>query len=578
MVVAERPVSTETIRELKGFDGFVERLMRDWKVNGVAVAIAQNGEIIHSKGYGLRDVDQNLEVNPHTLMPIGSTTKTFVTAGISLLVDDGLVSWDTPVREYLPAFKLWDQFASERMTPRDMACHRSGLPRHDFMWYGSSASRAELFGRLQYLEPTADFRTIWQYQNLMYMTLGYLTGEVSGMSWEEFVQKRIFDALGMAGSAVTSTGAKESPDLSRGYRKEKNKIVEMPLYEGFTAVAPAGSIVSSVADMSQWLLVHLNDGKIGDRHFLSEAQVRELHKPQMVIEEGKHAELPHASYGLAWFVQPYRGHNMIHHGGNIDGFSSMFALMPQDNVGVVILTNMDGTPVRDILMYNVFDRFIDGKQVPWNARSKAEYKEFEAAQARGKEKAKSDKVRGTRPSHPLPAYAGTYTHPGYGPLTVELEDGVLTATYNNTRMPLKHYHYDVFDMTMDRFGVTFKVTFQTDTRGTVHQLLAPLEASLPERVFTRAADTSMRDPAFLRPFTGAYEIMGAVMAVELKGDTLILSIPGQPDQELEPIKGTEFAVKGMTGATVQFKRDDAGKVTAAEVSTMGAVLIATRKE
>jgi CubicO group peptidase (beta-lactamase class C family) len=578
MVVAERPAGTESARELKGFDAFVQRLMRDWKVQGVAVAIARNGEIIHSAGYGLRDVDRNLEVTPHTLMAIGSTTKTFTTAGVSLLVDDGLVSWDTPVRDYLPTFRLWDTFASERMTPRDMACHRSGLPRHDFMWYGSTAERADLFARLRHLEPTADFRTIWQYQNLMYMTLGYLTGEVSGMSWEDFVQKRIFDQLGMTGSTVTSTQAKESPDLSIGYRKKDNKVISMDLYEGFHAVAPAGSIMSSVADMSQWLLVHLNNGKIGDRQFLSEAQVRELHKPQMVIEEGKHAEMPHSAYGLGWFVQPYRGHNLIHHGGNIDGFSSMFALMPQDGVGVVILTNMDGTPLRDILMYNVFDRFIDGKQVPWNKRVQADFKEFEAAQKRGKEKTKSDRVPRTRPSHPIENYAGTYSHPGYGPIKVELEDGKLTATYNNNRMSMKHYHYDVFEMTMERFGVTFKVTFQTDTRGNVHQLLAPLEASLPERVFTRAADDAMRDPEFLRAFTGAYDLMGAVVAVELKGDTLVMSIPGQPDQELEPIKGTEFAVKNLAGATITFKRDDAGKVTAAEVSTMGAVLVINKKD
>jgi CubicO group peptidase (beta-lactamase class C family) len=578
MVVAERPAKAETVSELKGFENFVRRLLRDWRVNGVAVAIARNDEIIHSAGYGWRDVEKKLEVTSHTLMPIGSTTKTFTTAGVSLLVDDGLVSWDTPVREYLPTFRLWDQFANERMTPRDMACHRSGLPRHDFMWYGSTAPRRELFARLQYLEPTADFRTIWQYQNLMYMTLGHLTGELSGVSWEDFVQKRIFDPLGMASSKVTSTEAKESPDLSRGYRRKKNTMVEMPLYEGFHAVAPAGSIVSSVADMSQWLLVHLNNGKLGDRQFLSEAQVRELHKPQMVIEEGKHPEMPHSSYGLGWFVQPYRGHNMIHHGGNIDGFSSMFALMPQDGIGVVVLTNMDGTPVRDILMYNVFDRFTDRKQIPWNARAKAEYKEFEAAQERGKQKAKSDRVRGTRPSHKLEAYAGRYTHPGYGSIAIELVDGALTATYNNTHMPLKHYHYDVFEMTLERFNVTFKVTFQTDTRGSVHQLLAPLEASLSERVFTRAADESMRDPAFLRAFTGAYEVMGAVMAVELKGDVLMVSIPGQPDQELEPLQGTEFAVKNVAGATITFKRDDSGKVTAAEVSTMGALLIAQKRD
>jgi len=570
-------IATE-VRELKGFDDQVRKLMRDWKVNGVAVGVVREGEIVHLADYGRRNVDEGLEVTPHTLMPIGSTTKTFTTTAVSLLVDDGIVSWDMPVREYLPSFRLWDTFATERMTLRDMACHRSGLPRHDFMWYGSDAPRGEMFRRLAHLEPTADFRTIWQYQNLMFMMLGYLTEELSGSTWEDFIQHRIFDALGMASSKVSASEAKESPDLSRGYQKKRNAVVEMPLYEGFAAVAPAGSIVSSVADMSQWLILHLNNGKHNDQQFLSEGQVRELHQPHMVIAEGKHPEMPHSSYGLGWFIEPYRGHNMIHHGGNIDGFSSMFALMPQDRIGVVILTNMDGTPLRDILMYEIFDRFIEGKRVPWNARLNADFKEYEAAQSRSKQKSQSDRVRRTRPSHPLEAYAGTYAHPGYGPIRVKHQDGTLVATYNNMQLPMKHYHYDVFDMRLERFNLTFKVTFQIDTRGAVHQLLVPIEPALSERVFTRAADESMTSPEFLRQFAGTYEVMGAVMAIELKGNVLRVSLPGQPVYELEPLKGTEFALKGMAGASIEFKRDDSGNVVEAAVSTMGTVLTAKRKD
>ncbi|PZS09083.1 MAG: penicillin-binding protein, partial [Chloroflexi bacterium] len=228
MAVATAPKqihgTAQALPELAGFDDFVLKLMRDWKVNGTSIAIVKDGEVVLSQGYGLRDTERNLEVTPHTLLPIGSTTKTFTTAGIALLADEGLINWDTPVRQYLPTFKLWDQFASDRMTPKDMACHRSGLPRHDLVWYGSKEPRRVLFERLQYLEPTADFRTVWQYQNLMFMGLGYLTEEVSGMTWEEFIQARIFDPLGMSGSKVTSTQAKESPELSRGYRKVKKTV------------------------------------------------------------------------------------------------------------------------------------------------------------------------------------------------------------------------------------------------------------------------------------------------------------------------------------------------------------------
>ncbi len=581
VATATRPAETsgtaQDIPELKGFDDFVLKLMRQWKVNGVAVAIARGGEIVLSKGYGLRDVERGLEVTPHTLMPIGSTSKTFTTASIALLADEGLVDWDTPVRQYLPTFKLWDEFATERMTPKDMGCHRSGLPRHELLWYGSTQSRQALFDRLQYLEPTADFRTVWQYQNLMYMTLGYLTDELSGLSWEDFIQKRIFDPLGMVSSTATSTQAKEATDLSRGYRKKDNKVVEMPLYEGFHAVSPAGSIVSSVADMSQWLLVHLNGGKHGDRQFLSEPQVREMHKPQMVIEQGQYAELPYSSYGLAWFVQPYRGRGMIHHGGNIDGFSSQLALMPDDQVGVVVLTNMDGTPTRDIITYNVFDRFIGGEQVPWNDRFTALQKEMKAAQARGKEKSKSDRVRGTRPSHRLEAYTGTYRHPGYGDIRIDLDQGKMKATYNDNDFTVKHVHYDVFDVTLERFGFTFKASFISDERGAINRLTVPLEPSVAPIVFTRLPDASLTDRSFLEAFIGAYEIMGAVMAVEFKGDVLQISLPGQPAFELVPVAGTEFAFKDLSGVSVEFKRDGSGAVTEALINQMGTVLQAKKR-
>lgn len=569
----------EDVRQLKGFDEFVRRRMRDWKVQGVAVAIVVGDEIVLARGYGQRDVARDLPVTAHTLMPIGSTTKTFTTAAVALLADEGLVNWDTPVREYLPSFALWDQVATERLTPRDMACHRSGLPRHDIMWYASTATREELLARLRYLQPTADLRTTWQYQNLMYMTLGRLTEVVGGMPWEEFIQKRLFDPLGMVSSRATSTAARESPDLSIGYRRTKKKVIEaMELYEGFEAVSPAGSIVSSVAELSQWLRVHLNGGKHGERQFLTEAQIRQMHAPQMVMPPGKHREMPHSSYGLGWFVQPYRGANMLHHGGNIDGFSSMCALLPDERVGVVILTNMDGTPLRDILQYNVMDRFLDGKQVAWNARVKADWKEIETAEKRGTTKTRSDRVRGTRPSHPLEAYTGTYRHPGYGDLHVSLQDGKLQTRYHEMDLAVKHYHYDTFEMTLERFETTFKISFLTDVRGMVDRISIPFEPTVDNIVFARVADSAMTDHAFLEQFVGTYDLVGNVISVEFKGeDVLQLTFPGQPEYELVPVKGTEFAVKGVSSVSVEFKQDESGRVTEALVTQMGATFSARRR-
>src|SRR5947209_2977152 len=178
-------------------DALVARLMRDWGVSAAALAIAHGGEIVLCKGYGKRSLEDDLPATERTLFPIASTTKAFTAMAVAMLVDQGVLDWDTPVREYIPWFRLCDDFATERMTPRDLLSHRSGLPRHDFVRLGTEATREELVRRLRHLAPAQDFRTVYQYQNLMYMTAGYLVEQVSGMSWEQFVQTRIFDRLGM---------------------------------------------------------------------------------------------------------------------------------------------------------------------------------------------------------------------------------------------------------------------------------------------------------------------------------------------------------------------------------------------
>ena len=179
--LTRREAGKAAAQALDGFDAFVESALKDWKVPGVAVAIVKDGGVVLSKGYGLRDVKRHLPVTPETLFAIGSATKAFTVMSLGVLVDDGKISWDTPVKTYLPTFKLEDPFASDRMTPKDLVTHRSGLPRHDLVWYNAPLSRKEIFDRLQYLEPNVDFRYKFQYQNLMFLTAGYLAGEVSGL-------------------------------------------------------------------------------------------------------------------------------------------------------------------------------------------------------------------------------------------------------------------------------------------------------------------------------------------------------------------------------------------------------------
>ncbi len=331
--------SVATTAKLAGFDEFVRQTMQDWKIQGLAVAVVQDGRVIFSQGFGQRDAAHALPVTEQTLFPIASCTKAFTTAALGILADQGKLDWNAPVRTYLPAFKLYDAFATERMTARDLVTHCSGLPRHDLMWYNSTAAREDLFERLRYLEPTKDFRSFWQYQNLMYMAAGHLVSQIAGQSWEEFVRQAIFDRLDMVNSNFDiSETAQKAADFSHAYKEENDEVKEIPFYAAQGAVAPAGAIVSNIDEMSRWVMMHMNKGKYNDVQIVSENQIALLHSPQMIIpERSQFAETPYASYAFGWCVQPYRGHPMIHHSGGIDGFSSFTSLFPGDNFGMVVL-------------------------------------------------------------------------------------------------------------------------------------------------------------------------------------------------------------------------------------------------
>ncbi len=295
---------------LQHLDDFVHTVMQDWKVPGVALAVIKDNEVVYARGVGLRDKEQGLPVTPQTLFPIASCTKAFTTASMSILADQGKLDWDTPVRVYMPDFRLYDPVASERVTPRDLVSHRTGLPRHDLVWYNNlKATRRDLFERLQYLEPTKDLRSFWQYQNLMFMVAGYLVETISGQQWEEFVREYLFQPLQMKSSNfdIVQT-SREFDDYSHPYKEAADGVKEVPFYGAQAAIAPAGAIVSNIMEMSNWVLMHLNRGKFRDTQIISAQQVQQLHSPQMVIPPvNRYREMPYASYAMGWSVRALPG-------------------------------------------------------------------------------------------------------------------------------------------------------------------------------------------------------------------------------------------------------------------------------
>jgi CubicO group peptidase (beta-lactamase class C family) len=567
------------IAELEGYREFVAEQMGIWKVPGMAVAVVKNGELAFAEGFGLRNVEAKLPVTPDTIFAIGSASKAFTTMSMGVLVDDGRLAWDNPVRDYLPTFRMWDPFATERMTPRDLVTHRSGLPRHDLMWYNNPLSRQELFDCLRFLEPNKDFRTFFQYQNLMYMTAGHLVGQLAGSRWEQVVEERIFRPLEMQCSNLSVEESQRTADFSLPYEEKKGEVRQIP-FRNIDAIGPAGSINSNLVDMANWVLLHVSKGQFQGRQVISPGNLSQMHTPQMVIQGmpgldifDKYKEIGSMTYGLGWFINPYRGHTLIHHGGNIDGFSSLISFVPDEGVGAVVLTNLNSTMLPYVVTFDLYDRLLGLGLVDWGPRLKAEVDAMLAAVEKAKEKSEAERRPDAPPSHPLADYAGNYLHPGYGPLTVTLDGDRLTAHYNQFDWPATHYHYDIFNFKLELEDIEFA----TDVQGRIANVTLPMEGSVKDIVFARVAPESMRERNFLEPFAGTYDLMGTQVHIALQGEhTLVLAIPGQPEYELEPVEGTEFTVKGRPSLRIEFKRDESGAVTEAVVTQQGAVLSAKR--
>ncbi len=482
----------EVEARLNGLDAFITEVMAEWKVPGLAIAVVEDGEVILSKGYGYRDVDEELSVTPRTLFAIGSITKSFTVTALGMLADEGRLEWDEPVRTYLPDFELYDDVASERMTPRDLVTHRSGLPRHDLVWYGSDFTRRELYERLRYLEPSRDFRAAYQYQNLMFMTAGYLAGRLAGMSWEELVSGRIFEPLGMSRSNFSVDESQRSNDFAYPYTRIVDDVRQFD-FRNIDEIGPAGSINSSVEEMIRYVQLHIDAGKYGAEQLLSESNARQMQMPQMAIQGSiRYDELGHSAYGMAFGIGSYRGREVVQHGGGIDGFISLLSFMPREGIGMIVLTNLSGNnPVPTIVVRGVYDRVLGLEPVDWAAR----VREQQAESRESDDAAEEDERReGTAPSHPLADYAGSYEHPGYGVITVEVDGGELKATFNKMSAPLVHFHYDVFEVAEDplvAFG-ELKVMFRYNKKGEIDRLLVPFEPNVDDIVFRRVAEATQK--------------------------------------------------------------------------------------
>ena len=552
---------------LEGFEKVVEKGLKGLKVPGIALAVVKGNSVIFAQGFGWRDVEKKLPMTADTLLAIGSSTKAFTTFTLGTLVDEGKVEWNKPVRFYIPWLRLNDTFATLHLTPRDLVTHRSGLPRHDFIWYNNySASREELVRRLAYLQPTADLREKFQYNNLMFLTAGYLIEVLTGKTWEEAVKERILNPLEMKRTNFSVIDSQKDADFALPYREVKGKIEKIP-FRIITNMGPAGSINSSVREMSHWLMVHLNQGKYKGQTIIQPQTLQDMHLAHMTTGETPSSpEITPADYGLGWFVDTYRGHQRVHHGGNIDGFSAMVWLLPDDNLGLVALANKSGTGLPELIIRKAADLILGLEPRDWIGQAIERKLKGEEVEEKAEKKKKTRRKTGTSPAHALEEYTGLYYHPGYGELGVFQQEGQLYFRYNGIETPLEHWHYETFNAlrAADPTFVDMKLTFRTNVDGLVAAVEVPFEATVDPIVLAKKPDKKFFDPAFLKKYVGRYQLLDQITTVSLKGNRLTLSVPGQPEYELVPTLGGEFVLKQVKTIHVRFIEDENGQVVGME--------------
>ena len=481
--VSQNPKSEPLKKSLTRIRSFIQTSINVWNVPGLAVGIVNDGKVIFAEGFGKRDVDKNLPVTAKTRFILGSTAKAFTTMAMGILVDDGKLDWDRPVIQYIPQFKLMNEYATLHTTPRDLATHRTGLPRHDLVWANSPFSLEELVESLQYLEPSRDFRTAFQYNNLMYIAAGYLVGRVSGSSWEEVVRERIFKPLGMVDSGCTVPEFVSAAEFSYAYDREKEKLTALafppPTDKLMFGARASGSVNTTAEDMCKWMLLHLNKGTAGGKQIITGANLLQMHTPQIPgpWRPAEKSEAMYPSYGLGWMIDSYRDHYRVHHGGATMGFFSYVSLFPHENLGIVVLVNLGGAVPMIVANY-ASDVLLRLEPLDWNKKVQDLMKAANAAPPQEK------RVEGTKPAHKLEDYTGEYNHPAYGRLKVEVAADKLEASIHGYSSPLEHWHYETFRIAESVLSGT-RLTFQTNAQGEIVSVSAPLEPAVKEIVFLR---------------------------------------------------------------------------------------------
>lgn len=499
------PLRAQTLEErLREVDEYAAKAGQDWKVPGFAVAVVKDDRVVFVKGYGVRELGRPEPVDKDTLFAVASNTKAFTAAALATLVDEGRLKWDDPVTKYLPWFQLYDPYVTRELTVRDLLSHRSGLATFggDLLWYETTYPREEVLRRVRHLRPVHGFRGRYGYQNIMFLAAGEIVPAVTGRSWDDFLRERFFAPLGMARTNTTYRQLSAAQNVAAPHNETEGRV-KVVKYSNVDAAGGAAAINSSAAEMAEWVRLQLGRGTYAGKKIFSPAASREMWTPHTVVSgvsesaERFNPTVHFNLYGLGWFLSDYRGRKVVTHSGGLDGMTSRVAMLPEENLGVVVLTNSE-TPLQTFLYFKVFDVLLGAPPRDWSAEYVARARaarEREEAAARRLEEAR---VPGTKPSLPLASYAGTYGGAMYGDAKVSEEGGRLVLRLlpsPNYVGDLEHWHFDTFRLKW-RESVVYPyprgwVTFNLDAQGKVGEMKIDVpnpDFDFKELEFKRAPD------------------------------------------------------------------------------------------
>ena len=478
---------SELIQKL---DDYIEVARQQWEVPGLSVAIVKDGQVVLSKGYGVRSLAATEAVDHNTIFSIGSTTKAMVAAAMGMLVDQGLVSWEDKVIEHMPDFQLYDPYVTRELRVKDLFTHNAGLGNADLLWYYNDLEPDEILKRMRNLKPAYPFRGGYTYQIILYLAAGKLIASVCGKSWVEFMQERVFVPLGMTNTYPTLEISQKQQNRSIPHHHIDNKITPI---EDCSAdpIAPAGAIWSSVNDMAKWMQFLLDTGKVEGRALLELETYQELFKPHIIIPQAQFypttalTKPTWTTYGLGWFQHDYHGYALQFHTGSLPGTVAIIGLVPELDLGVYVLGNLDHAEVRHAILYQVIDAFRGETDKDWSTACKDLYDSIATIQGlQRKEQMLARQIK-TKTSRPINDYAGIYFDPLWGEVEIIKSKSILELKVSSQLTArLEHWHYDTFNLKWSRkwMGDSLLSFGLAETDGSVESL------SIGNRRYRRISD------------------------------------------------------------------------------------------